>query len=471
MKRGTFILVTTVIAAVGAGSYAAGDRGVGRDYLAQFFPIPTASLAQHKAPTGKVIYYRHPDGVPEYSPGPKQTSDGRPFLEVRESEDITFDPVRPEPEKAEAVGERKVLYYRNPMGLPDTSPVPKKDSMGMDYLPVYAGEQPEPGELRVPLGKLQRSGVRTAKVERQAIEQKIRVPGVVQFDERRIQVVSMRTDAFIDEVANVTTGDQIKKGDRLFSFYSGEIARAAAEFAASIRNGIGGDLGNGVGLQLRNLGVPDETIKGIARERSVPRSLQYVSPIDGVILERPALPGMMAEAGDALFRIVDNSSIWVIANVPEYDLSAIKVGQPARVSFPNFPGREVQGKVGLVYPGLQAQTRTAKIRIEVPNSDGSLLADMFAEVEIDVGGAAPVVAVPSSSIVDTGSRQIVFLDKGEGRFEARDVKLGARGADLTEIKEGIAPGDTVVSSGNFLLDAESNLTSALNAVTPQETKP
>ncbi|MDX3925177.1 MAG: efflux RND transporter periplasmic adaptor subunit [Shinella sp.] len=471
MKPGTFILVTTVVAAVGAGSYAAGNRGMGRDYLAQFVAIPTASLAQRKPPTGKVIYYKHPDGVPEYSAGPKQTSDGRPFVEVRESEDVSLDPVQPEPEKAEAEGERKVLYYRNPMGLPDTSPLPKKDSMGMDYLPVYEGEQPEPGELRVPLGKLQRSGVRTAKVERQAIERKIRVPGVVQFDERRIQVVSMRTDAFIDEVANVTTGDQIKKGDRLFSFYSGEIARAAAEFAASIRNGTGGDLANGVGLQLRNLGVPDETIKVIARERAVPRSLQYVSPIDGVVLERPALPGMMAEAGDALFRIVDNSAIWVIADVPEYDLAAIKVGQPAHVTFSNFPGREVRGKVGLVYPGLQTQTRTAKIRIEVPNSDGRLLADMFAEVEIDVGGAALVVAVPSSSIIDTGSRQIVFLDKGEGRFEARDVKLGARGAELTEVTEGIAPGDTVVSSGNFLLDAESNLTSALNAVATQEIEP
>lgn len=471
MKTARFLLATITLAAIGVGSYGAGIYGVGREQLAQIAAVADPVKITRKPPSGKVIYFRHPDGVPEYSAVPKSTADGRPFLEVRESEDISFDVTQPEPEKVEAAADRKVLYYRNPMGLPDTSPVPKKDSMGMDYLPVYEGEQPEAGELRVPLGKLQRSGVRTATVERKTIARKIRVPGIVQFDERRIQVVSMRTDAFIDDVAHVTTGERIKKGDLLFSFYSGEIARAAAEFAASVRNGIGGDLSSGVGLQLRNLGVPDETIKGIARERAVPRSLQYFSPIDGVVLERPALPGMMAEAGDALFRIVDNASVWIIADVPEYDLAGIKVGQPAAVTFPNMPEAKVQSKVGLVYPGLQAQTRTAKIRIELSNPAGDLLADMFAVVEIDTGGAAPVVAVPTSAVIDTGNRQIVFVDKGEGRFESRDVTVGARGDDFSEVMAGVEPGEKVVTSANFLLDAESNLTSALNGLVSQESQP
>ncbi len=471
MRVGRILLASTVLIAVGAGTYAAGINGIGREHVKRFVSASAGSPPARKQATGKVIYFRHPDGLPEYSAVPRQTPDGRSFLEVRQSEDVSFDAVQPENENAAEATERKVLYYRNPMGLADTSPVPKKDSMGMDYLPVYEGEQLKAGELRVPLGKLQKTGVRTATVERQKISRRVRVPGTVQFDERRVQFVSMRTDAFIDNVANVTTGDRIKAGDHLFSFYSGDIARAAAEYAASVRAGIGGKGVDGVRQQLRNLGLQDKTINVIAKEGVVPRSLRYYAPIDGVVLERPALPGMMAEAGDALFRVADNSVVWVIADVPEYDLAAIKVGQPVTVRFPNFPGKVVQSTVALVYPDLQTQTRTAKVRIEIANPQGTLLANMFAEVEVETGADAPVVAIPGSAVVDTGSRRLVFLDKGEGRFETRDVKIGARGNDTVEITEGVEVGDRVVTAANFLLDAESNLTSALNALAATEGKP
>ncbi|EGP55798.1 putative cation efflux system protein [Agrobacterium tumefaciens F2] len=452
-------------------TYAAGINGIGREHVERFVSASAGSPPARKQATGKVIYFRHPDGVPEYSAGSKQTPDGRSFLEVRQSEDVSFDAVQPENENAAEATERKVLYYRNPMGLADTSPVLKKDSMGMDYLPVYEGEQLKAGELRVPLGKLQKTGVRTSTVERQKISRRVRVPGTVQFDERRIQVVSMRTDAFIDNVANVTTGDRIKAGDHLFSFYSGDIARAAAEYAASVRAGIGGKGIDGVRQQLRNLGLQDRTIDIIAKEGVVPRSLEYYAPTDGVILERPALPGMMAEAGDALFRVADNSVVWVIADVPEYDFAAIKVGQPVTVRFPNFPGKVIQSTVALVYPDLQTQTRTAKVRIEIANPQGTLLANMFAEVEVETGADALVAAIPGSAIIDTGNRRLVFVDKGKGRFETRDVKIGARGNDTVQITEGVEVGDRVVTAANFLLDAESNLTSALNALAATEGKP
>ncbi|WP_430254675.1 efflux RND transporter periplasmic adaptor subunit [Neorhizobium sp. DAR64872/K0K18] len=470
MKSGTLLVATTALSVVAVAGYAAGSLGYGKEHFARASSVIGLSSGERSPATGSIIYHQHPDGLPEYSAAPKQTFDGRSFRDVRQSEDVSFEPVAPSQVRSDAEPSRKVLYYRNPMGLPDTSSIPKKDSMGMDYLPVYEGDQPQAGELRVQLGKLQRTGVRTAAVVSQPIQQKIRVPGVVQFDERRIRVVSMRTDAFINEVAMVTTGDTVRKGEKLFSFYSGDIARAAAEFAASLRTG-GGGLSSGVGLQLRNLGVPDETIRDIAKEKSVPRSLQYVSPMDGVVLERPAVPGMMAEAGDILFRMVDNSVVWVVADVPEFDFSAVRVGQPVRMSFTNGPGQEYLGTIGLIYPDLQTQTRTGRVRIEVPNPNRTLLANMFAEVEIESGDAAPVVAVQSSAIIDTGSRQIVFVDKGEGRFEARDVQLGMRGGDLVEVRDGLAPGDVVVTSANFLLDAESNLISALNAIAPQAPTP
>ncbi|WP_430242672.1 efflux RND transporter periplasmic adaptor subunit [Neorhizobium sp. DAR64861/K0K2] len=471
MKAGTLLFATTALSVAAVVGYTAGSFGYGKEHVAMALSVAGLSTVEQPPATDNIIYYQHPDGLPEYSAAPKRTSDGRPFRDVRQSKDVSFEPVVPLQAQSDPETERKVLYYRNPMGLPDTSPIPKKDSMGMNYLPVYEGDQPRAGELRVPLGKLQRIGVRTATVLTQPVHQKIRVPGVVQFDERRIQVVSMRTDAFIDEVAKVTTGDTIRKGEKLFSFYSGDIARAAAEFAASLRAGGGGDLNSGVGLQLRNLGLPDETIRDIAKEKSVPRSLQYVSPIDGVVLERLAIPGMMAEAGDTLFRMVDNSVVWVVADVPEFDLPSVRKGQPVMIRFSNLPGQEYLGTVGLIYPDLQPQTRTARVRVEVPNPNGSLLANMFAEVEIESGDAAPVVAVPNSAIIDTGSRRMVFVDKGDGRFEARDVEIGIRGGDLVEVRNGLAAGEVVVTSANFLLDAESNLTSALSAIAPQERTP
>ncbi|MEA1844782.1 efflux RND transporter periplasmic adaptor subunit [Agrobacterium tumefaciens] len=468
MSIGRIIFTSSSLVIVGAGTYAAGINGIGREQLKTLVAMRAISSPVQAKGSGKVIYFRHPDGLPEYSLSPKKTLDGRAFLEVRQSEDVSFEPVKPD---VQQVGARRVLYYRNPMGLADTSPVPKKDSMGMGYLPVYDGDQPQAGELRVPLGKLQKTGVRTAIAERRKMSRRIRIPGTVQFDERRSRVVSMRTDAFIDNVASVTSGDEVKAGDHLFSFYSGDIARAAAEFSASVRAGMSGMATNGARQQLRNLGLQDQTIDEITKGGVVPRSLEYFAPMGGVVLERQAIPGMMAEAGATLFRLADNSVIWVIADVPEYDLAAIKVGQPVTVRFSNAPGEQTQSSIALIYPDLQTQTRTAKIRIEVPNPTGTLRANMFAEVEVETGGEAPVLSVPASAVIDTGDRQIVFIDKGEGRFETRDVKLGVRGNDEVEIVRGIDPGARVVATANFLLDAESNLTSALNALVKTESKP
>ncbi|PDT76534.1 efflux RND transporter periplasmic adaptor subunit [Sinorhizobium sp. BJ1] len=476
MKTFKFLVLVSSLAAAGGGGYVAGTRGLATNFR-QFFPgqalgetMPPAAM-----PTGKVIYYRHPDGAPEYSAMPKETPDGRAFVAVRQSEDVSFETV----EKASAesagatpnAGERKILYYRNPMGLPDTSKVPKKDSMSMDYIPVYEGDEADTSVVKVSLGKLQRTGVKTATAERAVIARKVRVPGTVAFDERLVRIVSMRADAFIEDVADVTTGDRVKKGDRLFHFYSKEIAKAGAEYATELRGGGKPDLDVGGALQLRNLGVPEEAVRAIARDRAVPKSIAYLSPGDGVVLERNATTGMMAEAGDVLFRIADTSRVWVIADVPEYDAAAIRKGAPATVSVRNLPGKMFEGTVDLIYPEVQAQTRTAKVRVELSNADGLLLANMYAEVEIASGEPDPVVAVPNSAVIDTGDRQLVFVDKGDGRFEPRDVALGARGDDRTEITKGIEAGEKIVVAANFLLDAESNLNAALNSLTASEAQP
>jgi len=470
------IIATLSLAAfVGGGGYWAGKNDVGA--LLQRFANNTGMVAEaepQREGTGAVIYYRHPDGLAEYSLKPTNTNDGRPFTAVRASEDISLGAtgaVASAADTASATRERKVLYYRNPMGLPDTSKVPKKDSMGMDYLPVYEGEVSDSSTVKVPLGKLQRTGVKTALAEKITVSRKIRVPGTVTLDERMVSIISMRADAFVEDVANVTTGDRIKRGEDLFHFYSKEITTAGAEYAAEMRNGAKSNPDSGAALRLKNLGVPTATIASIATERKVPQSITYTSPRDGVVLERMAVSGMMAEAGDILFRIADVSKVWVIADVPEYELSAIRKGAVVSVIVRNLPGTTFKGTVDLIYPEVQMQTRTTKVRIELPNPDGQLMSNMYAEVEIEGGVGVPVVAVPNSSVIDTGDRQLVFLDRGEGRFEPMDVGLGIRGEDMTEITKGIAAGDRVVVSANFLLDAESNLNAALSALTTDEVKP
>jgi len=463
---------------LGGGGYWAGTNDLGTrlglHVVEQALATPAASVI---APSGAVIYYRHPDGLPKFSATPTNAEDGRPFVAVHASEDVSFadaasNPVETDPAMASsgaAPSKGKLLYYRNPMGLPDTSKVPKKDSMGMDYIPVYEGDQSDASTVKVSLGKLQRTGVKTAIAEMASISRKIQVPGTVTLDERLVSIISMRTDSFVDDVADVTTGDHISKGEKLFGFYSREIATAASEYAAGRSDARGnGDAGSA--LRLKNLGVPQEVIDAIGNTRQVPTSIAYVAPRDGIVLERMATTGMMAKPGDVLFRIADISNVWVMADVPEYDLAAVHDGAEVNVTVRSLPGRTFKGVVDLIYPQVDMQTRTTKVRIELPNPDGMLLSNMYADVEIEAGAPKPVVAVPNSAVVDTGDRQVVFIDKGDGKFEPKDVKLGVRGDDSTEIRQGVAAGDKVVVSANFLLDAESNLNSALSAMT-EEAKP
>lgn len=483
MKTSRTLLALAVVAAgAGAAGYGAGQRGLAVPDLLQVIKARAglapnagpAPAATHPAPTGPVIYYRHPDGDPVYASKPERTGDGRAFAAVRASEDVSFDL----PAEAKTSGgdtattpERKVLYYRNPMGLPDTSPTPKKDSMGMAYIPVYAGDTDDGGLVTVSAGKLQRTGVRTALVTRGPVLRPVRVPGTVAFDERRVSVVSTRTEAFVEAVADVTTGEAIEKGRPLVRFYAREIAAAGALYAADLKSGAGDTRTGGSLQRLQNLGMPSEAIAEIEKTRKVPISVTLTAPRDGVVLERTAVDGMMAEAGQTLFRIADVSTVWVIADVPEYELSSVRLGDNALVSVRSLPGRQFEGKVDLIYPEIRGETRTARLRIELANPQGLLLANMYAEVEIATAGRAPLVAVPDSAVIDTGDRQVVIVDKGEGRFEPRDVTIGTRGADTVEITEGVSEGERVVVSANFLIDAESNLKAALGALAATEAQP
>jgi Cu(I)/Ag(I) efflux system membrane fusion protein len=425
-------------------------------------PKPSAS--------GPVVYYRDPDGKAAYSEQPRKTPEGREFIPVQASEDVSFDdkPAEAAADQGTAAAGKKLLYYRNPMGLPDTSPVPKKDSMGMDYIAVYEGED-DGSTVKVSPGRLQRTGVRSEPATRRAITRAVRTPGTVKLDERKIAVISLRAPAFIEKVENVTTGDHVVKDQPLMRLYSPEMSLAAADLVATLGGG-GVTQSNldGVRRRLQNLEVPPAVIAEIERTRKAPIAMTWSAPRDGLILERNVVDGLRAMPGDVLFRLADTSTIWVLADVSEHDLGLVKLGQQVAIRVRSLPGRTFTGVVALIYPQVNMENRTVRVRIEIPNPEGLLLPDMFADVEFTTGSDAPVIAVPDSAVIDTGTRQVVIVDKGEGRFAPRPVKVGVRGDGYTEISEGISEGEKIVVSANFLIDAESNLKAALRAFTDGE---
>jgi membrane fusion protein, copper/silver efflux system len=336
--------------------------------------------------------------------------------------------------------------------------------MGMDYIAVYEGDDSDDGSVRLSPGKIQRTGVKSEPAAKRVIHTTIRAPAIIALDERRISVISMRSESFILKVADVTTGSHVVKGQPLMEIYIPAVSSAAAEYLATISSkATSGDAsyGRGSRQRLTNLDVPEAAIAAIEKSRDVLTSIAWTAPRDGIVLERNVIEGMRVQPGGVMFRIADHSVVWALIDVAERDLGAIAVGQTASVKARSFPGREFSGKIEVIYPEINKETRTARIRVDLPNPDLVLLHDMYVDAEIDTGSGEPVLSVPESAIMDTGSRQAVFVDKGQGRFEPRDVRLGKRGDGYVEVRKGVADGEPVVVSANFLIDAESNLKAAL----------
>ena len=359
----------------------------------------------------------------------------------------------------------QVKYYRNPMGAPDTSLVPKKDSMGMDYIPVCAEEGEAPGTVRISLDKVQRLGVRTAEVQQRALSRTVRAFASVQFDERKQVVVAPKFGGWIEKLLVNATGDVVARGQTLFEVYSPELNVLQQEYL--LARGMQGPPGV-ADNRLRNLDYPTGAFERLRRGET-PRVIAIPSPASGTVIEKMAIEGMRFQAGDALFRIVDTSTMWVLAEIYEQDLGYVTVGDTVKVTVNAWPDRSFTGKVTFIYPTVGKESRTARLRIEVSNPDGSLRADMAATVLID-SPLAPAVAVPDSAVIDSGMRQVVLVERGEGRYEPRPVKLGARVPGYVQVLEGLSAGEKVVTSATFLIDAESNLRAALSAFSTGEPK-
>jgi Cu(I)/Ag(I) efflux system membrane fusion protein len=375
--------------------------------------------------------------------------------------------------------ERKLLYYRNPMGLPDTSATPKKDPMGMDYVPVYEGEQDdEPAsanQIKISAEKVQKLGVKTEAASLRTLDRIVRAAGRIEPDERRLYTIAPKFEGYVERLHVNVTGQPVGKGQPLFDVYSPELVSAQREYAIAAQGvdslkSAGGEAQNSMKqladsslIRLKNWDISEEQIKALTKSGETKRTLTFRSPVAGIVTEKKAVQGMRFMPGEALYQIADLSAVWVVADVFEQDIGLVKSGAKAKVKINAYPDKEFEGAVTYVYPTLTAETRTVQVRLELANPGALLKPGMFAQVELPVAARGSVVTVPVSAVIDSGTRQIVLVQAKEGRYEPRDVKLGARSDNYVEVQDGVKDGELVVVAANFLIDAESNLKAAVGS--------
>jgi RND family efflux transporter MFP subunit len=380
---------------------------------------------------------------------------------------------------AESNAERKLLYYRNPMGLPDTSPVPKKDSMGMDYIPVYAGEEAEDEEgFSVSAAKVQKLGVQSEAATMRELDRSLRLNARIETDEQRLYTLAPKFEGWVEKLYVNTTGQCVRKGEPLFEVYSPELVSALRELELAKR-GLAElkdadeaaqqsmqRLVEASAARLKNWDVAGAKLNG--------DRVTYLAPANGIVLEKMAVEGMRFMPGEKLYRIAGLSTLWAIADMAEQDLAGIRLGSDAQVTVDALPGRDFTGKVDFIYPTLNEMTRTVQVRIVLPNADGALKPAMYAHAQIATGKVHKVLTVPTSAVIDSGTQQTVLVRLDEGRFAPRKVTLGQRSDDYVEVTSGLMEGEQVVTRANFLLDSESNLQAAFGGMgdtpAPQKSK-
>jgi Cu(I)/Ag(I) efflux system membrane fusion protein len=374
--------------------------------------------------------------------------------------------------------ERKILYYRNPMGQPDTSPVPKKDEMGMDYIAVHEDEENSDAASQVKISpeKIQKLGVRTEAAALRGLARTVHAVGRVEADERLSYTISPKFEGWIERLHVNTTGAMVGRGQPLLEVYSPELVSAQKEYAIAVqgqqalanaspeaRAGMQ-QLADASLARMKNWDISAEQLQALSKNPEARHTLTYRSPANGIVMEKKAVQGMRFMPGDVLYQIADLSSVWVVADVFEQDLSLVRPGQVAKVRFNAYPGKEFEARLTYVYPTLNAQTRTVPVRLEMANPGMLLKPAMYADIELNVPGRGKVLTIPASAVIYGGQRQSVLVELAEGRFEPRDVRLGSQGNEYVEVLEGLGEGEKVVVSANFLIDSESNLKAAFSSL-------
>ncbi|MBD3855450.1 MAG: efflux RND transporter periplasmic adaptor subunit [Acidobacteria bacterium] len=370
-------------------------------------------------------------------------------------------------------GDREILFYRNPMDPSITSPVPRKDEMGMDYVPVYAedAESVAADGVVVTIDPMvqQNMNVVTRRVQRRDIAHKIRTVGYLDYDQERMVSVTTKYPGFIEKTYVNHIGQPIQKGQPLFEIYSPELVQTEQELLAAVRyvrnlssapedaRGRAEALLEAARQRLRYWDISVEQIRQLEETGEVFRTLQVAAPANGVIMKRmPGLEGMATKPGMELLHIADLSNLWLTVEIFDEQLPWLDTGSSATVTLSYFPGVTYRGRVRYIEPEVSEKTRTIQLTLDVPNRDRRLRVGMYATVVFEPVAATDVITVPAESIIRTGERDIVVVALGDGRFAPRDVILGPRSDGFIQVLEGLSDGDEIVTSAQFLIDSESN---------------
>jgi RND family efflux transporter MFP subunit len=398
----------------------------------------------------------------------------------------------PSPEKAKgeqasqenagvpAKKERKILYWTDVMNPGNRYDKPGKAPDGMDLVPVYEEESPGaagPGvtgyaPIKITQERLQMMGVTTEKARVMSLDQSIRTVGMITVDETRISHIHTKFEGYIEQIFVNYVGQQVSKGQPIFSVYAPDMVATQKEYILALQardqweksgTGVrlpGIDLVEAARQRLALWDISPDQIARIEKTREPVRDLVVYSPVNGIVSAKTAVQGNRVMPSDTLYEITDLSSVWVLADLYEINVPFVKIGDPATISLSYDPGRVFKGRVSFINPNVDEKSRTVKVRIVLENSSGSLKPDMYADVILG-GQLGQGVAVPDNAVIGTGEREMVFIAKGDGLFEPREVKTGVKVRGFYEIKKGVKAGEDVVTGANFLLDSESKLKAAI----------
>ncbi len=372
---------------------------------------------------------------------------------------------------------KKIKYWVAPMDPNYIRHEPGKSPMGMDLVPVYEdeAERSSEGGIVIDPVTVQNTGIRTAIVTRGHLHTTIRAVGRITYDEKRVEHIHTKISGWVEKLYIDTTGEKVRKGDALLSLYSPELVATQEEFLqamkyrertassgfAEISQG-GASLVEAARKRLMFMDIETVQIRDLEESRTVQKNMKIYSLKNGIVINKNVIEGMKVDPSMELYTIADLSKVWMIASIYEYELPFIKTGMEAEMTLSYDPGIRHKGKVTFIYPYLSDKTRTVQVRMEFDNQDMKLKPDMYADVVIKARTAAPAHLVPSEAVIRTGTRNVVITSPEKGRFLPREVTTGLEGEGLIQILKGLEEGETIVTSGQFLIDSESNLREAVN---------
>jgi membrane fusion protein, copper/silver efflux system len=424
----------------------------------------------------KIKYWRAPMDPTYISDKPGKSPMGMDLIPVYEGEENEVASQEDTSAKSSNRKMGKILYWRAPMDPTYISDKPGKSPMGMDLVPVYEGEQDTGGPTVVidPV-TTQNMGVQTTPVRKVDLSRVIRTVGYLDYNEEKLQRINIKFSGWVEKLYVDQTGQEVRKGQPMLSIYSPELVATQEEYLLALKNAKNlegstfSDVSRGSASLLESArrrllywDISENQLRQLEQSGVVSKTMMLHAPAGGVVIDKMVEGGMRVQPGMDLYKIADLSTIWVYGQIYQYEVPWVKVGQPVEVSLSYIPGRTFKGKVDFIYPYLDQKSRDVNVRFVLPNPGLELKPKMYADVRLESNIGKEVTAIPTDAVIRTGKRNVVFVDRGNGKFEPRDVLLGPEGQNsLVQVLAGLQPGENIVTSAQFMIDSESRLKEAI----------